>query len=261
MSLSASASDNTGVAGVQFQLNGVNLGAEDTAAPYSALVEHHDGGQRVGTCSPRWRATLPGTARRPPRSACPCPTDRQPLLSSPTGLVGAYGFDAGSGTTAADSSGRNNTATLSGATWSSQGRYGRALSFDGVNDLVTIADAASLDLTTGMTLEAWVRPTALSGWRTVAMKEVNGGLVYALYAHDDAPRPAAYVRIAGKSQSDTTGGTASLPLNTWTHLAATYDGTTPAPLRERRPDSHPGRERFHRRVVEPAPDRRQCGLG
>jgi hypothetical protein len=106
-----------------------------------------------------------------------------------------------------------------------RGRYGAALRFDGVDDLVTIADSASLDLTTGMTIEAWVGSTALSGWRTVLMKEAGGGLAYTLYAHDDAPRPAAYARIAGKSSSDTTSGTVSLPLNTWTHLAATYDGT------------------------------------
>jgi len=35
VTVSASASDNVGVAGVQFSLDGVNLGAEDTAAPYS----------------------------------------------------------------------------------------------------------------------------------------------------------------------------------------------------------------------------------
>jgi hypothetical protein len=35
VTVSANASDNVGVAGVQFKLNGVNLGAEDTSAPYS----------------------------------------------------------------------------------------------------------------------------------------------------------------------------------------------------------------------------------
>ena len=32
------------------------------------------------------------------------------------------------------------------------------MSFDGVDDWVTVADSASLDLTSGMTLEAWVKP-------------------------------------------------------------------------------------------------------
>ncbi len=36
ISVTANASDNAGVAGVQFRLDGANLGAEDTAAPYAA---------------------------------------------------------------------------------------------------------------------------------------------------------------------------------------------------------------------------------
>ena len=34
MSLAATASDNVGVAGVQFRVDGVNVGAEDTVSPY-----------------------------------------------------------------------------------------------------------------------------------------------------------------------------------------------------------------------------------
>ena len=78
----------------------------------------------------------------------------------PVGLVAAYGFDEGSGTTVADSSGSGNGGTVSGATWAI-GKFGTALSFDGVNDIVNVADSASLDLTTGMTIEAWVLPRAL----------------------------------------------------------------------------------------------------
>jgi hypothetical protein len=37
VTLSASASDNAGVAGVQFKLDGANLGAEDTSSPYSIV--------------------------------------------------------------------------------------------------------------------------------------------------------------------------------------------------------------------------------
>ena len=41
------------------------------------------------------------------------------------------------------------------------GKIGSALTFDGVNDWVTVPDSASLDLSTRATLEAWVFPTAL----------------------------------------------------------------------------------------------------
>ena len=57
----------------------------------------------------------------------------------------------------ADISGNGNNGAISGATRST-GKYGGGLQFDGVNDLVTIADSASLDLTKAMTLEAWVSP-------------------------------------------------------------------------------------------------------
>jgi hypothetical protein len=141
-----------------------------------------------------------------------------------TGLVAAYAFNEGSGTTTSDRSGKGITGTLSGATWTTSGLAGLALSFDGVNDSVNVNDSASLDLTAAMTLEAWVYPTALSGWRTVVLKERSGGLVYALYAHDDAPWPAAYIRVGG--QDIGVAGASPLPLHTWTHLAMTYDGTT-----------------------------------
>ena len=78
-----------------------------------------------------------------------------PVQTQPAGPVAAYGFDEGSGTVFGDSSGNNNAGSIAGATWAA-GRSGTALSFDGINDIATVPDSASLDLTTGMTLEAWV---------------------------------------------------------------------------------------------------------
>ena len=49
-----------------------------------------------------------------------------------------------------------------------------ALRFDGANDWVTVVDAADLDLGTGMTLEAWVYPTALSEDRWLALGDSEG---------------------------------------------------------------------------------------
>src|SRR5262249_48032634 len=87
------------------------------------------------------------------------------------GLVAAYGFEEGTGTTTADSSGSGNTGTLTAATWSASGKFGKALSFNGTNAWVTVADANSLDLTNAMTIEAWVNPTALNDWRNILTKE------------------------------------------------------------------------------------------
>ena len=110
------------------------------------------------------------------------------------GLVGSWSFDEASGATVQDASGRGNPGTISGPARVA-GRFGGGLSFDGVNDWVTVADSASLHLTTAMTIEAWVRPTALSTmWRTVAIKErLPGELAYALYANTDTTRPSGHV--------------------------------------------------------------------
>ena len=64
------------------------------------------------------------------------------------------------------------------------------MNFNGSNNWITVNDSSSLDLATGMTLEAWVYPTdRISGWRTVVMKEQTGSASYWLYANDDANRP------------------------------------------------------------------------
>jgi Ca2+-binding RTX toxin-like protein len=162
-----------------------------------------------------------------------------PPPPAPTGLVLALGFNEASGTTVIDSSPSPKNGTIRGAVRAAgRAGSGNALRFDGVDDWVTITDttASKLDLTNGMTLEAWVNPTAMSGWETILMKERGiqgeGLLSYALYAHDGAPqaggtaRPSGYVRVNPVASTTDTAvrGTAALTLNTWTHIAVTYDG-------------------------------------
>src|SRR5262249_6238633 len=49
------------------------------------------------------------------------------------GLVAAYAFNEGSGTTTVDASGNGNSGEISGATWTTGGRYDNALQFNGSN--------------------------------------------------------------------------------------------------------------------------------
>jgi PKD repeat protein len=143
---------------------------------------------------------------------------------SANGLVAAYGFNEGTGTAVRDSSGNSNNGASSGTTWLPTGRFGKALSFNGSSSLVSVADSNSLDLTNGMTLEAWVYPTvALSSWRSVIAKEQTAGAVYYLEANSDSNVPAFGIYAGGEQ---TLLGTATLPANAWSHLAASYDGTT-----------------------------------
>lgn len=148
-------------------------------------------------------------------------------VSAPAdGLVGAWGFEESTGTTAADASGKGNSGTINGPLHTAAGKYGSALIFDGINDWVTVADAAALHLSTGMTLEGWVNPTAGAAggaWRALAVKETATGLAWALYPFGDGGFPSGHARTSSEQWAR---GTGALPLNTWSHVAVTYDGAT-----------------------------------
>jgi hypothetical protein len=138
----------------------------------------------------------------------------------------ALGFEEGTGSAVLDASGAGNHGTIAGAARTAAGRFGAALSFDGADDWVTVPDAASLDLTTGMTLSAWVFPTSATGavWRTAVLKEAGAAESYSLYARTDAGGgvPQSYVAAGGING---VSGTSALAANAWSHLAVTYSGS------------------------------------
>jgi Concanavalin A-like lectin/glucanases superfamily/Domain of unknown function (DUF1929)/Glyoxal oxidase N-terminus len=139
-----------------------------------------------------------------------------------TAPVAAYGFeDTGEATVVGDSSAFGHTGTVIGGAARVPGRFGSALQFDGVDDLVRIPDAGPLNLASGMTVEAWVAPRATDGWRTVLAKGRRSDLSFALYGGEN---PTAYVSAGGGTGS--ARASSEPEADAWTHLAATYEGTT-----------------------------------
>ncbi len=146
-------------------------------------------------------------------------------IQSPSGipgLVAAYGFNEGTGSTVYDASGNGNSGQISGATWTNSGKYGSALVFNGSSARVNINDSASLHLTSAMTLEAWVNPsTVSSAWRDIIYKGNDN-----YFLEGTTPTKAAPCAGATIGQSNAVAyGTKALATITWTHLAETYDGT------------------------------------
>jgi hypothetical protein len=138
-------------------------------------------------------------------------------------LVVAYAFDEGAGTTAGDASPAGNPGTVVDATWTTAGKHGGALAFDGYTAArVSVPDAASLHLTAAMTLELWVNPSAATAdgsWQALVYKGLDTYLLATL---------SGGVPVAGGTVNGAAvlASGAALPLNTWTHLATTYDGKT-----------------------------------
>jgi len=102
------------------------------------------------------------------------------LAFNENGLVGYWKFDEGTGTTAYDSSGNNNDGTLVNEPEWVDGRYGRALSFDGINDYVEIPDSPELRLneSKGLTIMLWFYRTSYPQYDNVLVsKQVYPGWV------------------------------------------------------------------------------------
>lgn len=137
----------------------------------------------------------------------------------------SYSFSEATGGSAADGSGNENTATLSGATWTAAGRYGPAVSLDGVGDRLEVASAPTLDVTSAFTLEAWVNPTRKGLWQAVIFKEApSGDGPYGLWMTPEGRLRAQLLPNGGPLRVVT--GLTILRLNEWTHIAATYDGSS-----------------------------------
>jgi hypothetical protein len=135
----------------------------------------------------------------------------------PAGLVLAYGFEEGMGSTTADVSGNAHTGTLVGATWTTTGKYGRAVALNGSAQYVRI-DAPNAP-TGDFSWMVWANPTTLTGWRGLLEIQTSGstGVELAL----DAGRPQVWsnglLRVTAAS---------TLPVNVWSHVAITRAGST-----------------------------------
>ncbi|MCK4892144.1 MAG: FG-GAP repeat protein, partial [Candidatus Pacebacteria bacterium] len=106
-----------------------------TSANYGLIVENGDVG--IGTATPLSTLDVRGTIEN--------------------GLVGWWSMDEGTGTSVADQSINSNTGTLSGGIpdWTN-GKFGKALSFNGTDDYVDCGSDTSLTSTVG-SIEAWIK--------------------------------------------------------------------------------------------------------
>jgi RHS repeat-associated protein len=143
------------------------------------------------------------------------------ITATSSDLKGNWKFDENSGTTAGDSSGNNNTGTLTlGATWTT-GQSGTAANFDGVDDYVQVGAQSSLALTNAGTLSAWIYPTGAGSLATYGGIIINKEGEYELARFQDGTIQWAFANTNPGWGWINTGYVA--PLNQWTHVAVTYD--------------------------------------
>lgn len=133
-------------------------------------------------------------------------------------------FDAGTGTTATDSSGNNRTATLTGTTWTSPGKVGaNAISATGGG--YGQRTGAIINTSNSFTAAAWIRLNTLnsfSGILSIDGVNVSG---FFLEYHSGLQR-FSFARFASDNTGAaiTTANATTAPVaGTWYHVAAVYN--------------------------------------
>jgi hypothetical protein len=137
----------------------------------------------------------------------------KPCLFPPFSMVGWW---TGDGNTRDDSH-NGNTATLQGGY--RVGKVGQAYSLKAAsNDGLVVTNSPSISPTTAITLDAWVNPSSYQNNPAVVFRK---GTDYSLTIGDGESNGIAVCRIGNPDNVPISGG--SVPLNTWTHVACTFD--------------------------------------
>ncbi len=155
----------------------------------------------------------------------PPPVNPPPSTESTSTPIAYWNFNEGSGTTTSDVTGNGNTATLNGSSWTS-GKYGGALSFDGLDDYMDVGDQNALEGMNKLSVSLWVHfnslpvgnPYTLIGKESVYRFVVNtGGSINFVVATQNNPWYSNNTFTISESGSVTTNG--------WYHLVGVYDGS------------------------------------
>lgn len=139
--------------------------------------------------------------------------------------VGMWLFDEGKGDTAKDSSVNKNNGTLNNGPEWVDGKFGKALSFDGASNNVEVPDAPSLNPTKAMSMGCWVYITGNAGQhRDIISKDGESAERQYLMTASDVNKFRAHFWAANGTLYDFDGNT-TVALKTWYHIAETYDGS------------------------------------
>jgi len=142
----------------------------------------------------------------------------------PPELVGHWKFDEGTSTNAFDSTTNLFHGVLLGSplpTWTTSGVFSNALTFDGDQNEVRVADAPKLSPDTEITVSAWVKPASTNEGFTVSKWATNGlSGSYLLWV----TATNAEFNLFLEGDQVTLLGTNTLSLGNWHLVTATYDG-------------------------------------
>jgi len=140
------------------------------------------------------------------------------------GLAAHWKFDEGAGTVVVDSSTNGNNGTLTNGTVWVTGWSSNALSFDGVDDYVEVANSPSLGITGDITVAAWIKRGALGDYGGIVAK-TDGDNIWDYDFYFDSGADNLHFWSDSQSPQNTIS-TGTVSDTDWHHVAATRSGET-----------------------------------
>jgi hypothetical protein len=152
--------------------------------------------------------------------AQPRPLKFQQVLPLQKGLVFWLPLNERSGAKAYDRSGKGNHGTLNLPAW-----IVRGLHFDGLDDYISVPSAASLDITTAITLAAWARPSIFyDNYPKLITKPAGAGWSPPYFYYALGIGLTDYRPVIGVISSTYQLSGDALTVGTLYFIAGTYDG-------------------------------------
>jgi len=153
----------------------------------------------------------------------------------PDGLVGYWRMNEGNGTIVADSTGHNDLTKGAAVNWSDVYKDGSALKFPGVSVSgcsAYLSGSNAINLTeppNNMTISAWVYRTGNHGTGVgyIVVKRLGLSPFYSYYLRYNDPNSIAFAMrgVDNVSYIKTYTDASALPLDTWVHITAVYNGS------------------------------------
>lgn len=169
------------------------------------------------------------------------------LYVNETGLAGYWKINEGGGSTIFDSSGNNNTGTITADQWIEKGGtinlatrqtgtrtqntiqrmqisdFGSCGLFNGTDDYVDCGAGSSLNITDKITIAAWIYPVSDLGGMYIVAKNSTGAAdhQYAIFREQSNDNLNGWINGAARGNSAIN----SILINRWYHIAMVYNRT------------------------------------
>jgi RHS repeat-associated protein len=151
--------------------------------------------------------------------------EKRTAPSVPAGATAAYGLDENTGTTARDGA-MHHDGSVEYPSWV-EGKYGKAISFNGEKTCLNVPNAVDIQLSGSFTISASVKPANLTQWAPIFFKESESFYSYSLFfGAFEAGHVQGYVAEKPWEQWAEVESPEKLVANTWATVGMTSDATT-----------------------------------